>query len=324
MSNFDVYGMCNPLFDLQAEVSDSVLHQFGYAKGSTLLVSDEEQRKIVANVYESLVNAESGGSGANTMIMVAMLGGKACYTGCVGVDDHATMYHNSLLEKGVKPNLGVVEGATGICVVLVTPDSERTMCTYLGASTQLSVDHIRWDDLRNSKYLYLTGYLWDTETQKEAVRAAMHEAKKAGVQVALSLSDTFCVDRNKTDFLELIHEHVDVLFGNSAEATSLTGEEDTVTAIKTLSSNVSNIMITMGSKGSIIAKEGKLHEIEPFHVNAVDTTGAGDAFAGAALYGMTQGWRTEHIGRVASYASSQVVGQFGPRLAELNQIPEIM
>ena len=321
MATFDVYGMCNPLFDLQAEISDETLQSLGYTKGSTYLVSSEEQRAIVSGVYNSLVNAESGGSGANSMIMVNLLGGRACYTGCVGVDDHATMYRSSLADKGVKPNLGSVEGATGICAVLVTPDSERTMCTFLGSATELSVNHIHWDDLRDSKYLYVTGYLWDTESQKEAVLTAMHEAKKAGVKVALSLSDPFCVNRHRDDFNNLVEKHVDVLFGNDTEAMALTGESDPVSAAKVLSTKVNVVAVTLGARGSLVIQDGVAHEIEPFKVNAVDTTGAGDAYAGATLFGLSQDWPIDRIGRVASYVSCQVVGQFGPRLASLDLTP---
>lgn len=321
MTTFDVYGMCNPLFDLQSEVTDQTLAKLGYAKGSTSLVSSEEQRNIVAGVYDTLINAESGGSGANSMIMVALLGGSACYTGCVGTDDHANMYRENLTNKGVKANLGVVDGATGICAVLVTPDSERTMCTFLGAAVELSVDHIHWDDLRKSKYLYITGYLWDTDSQKEAVLTAMREAAKANVQVALSLSDSFCVNRHKEDFLNLVQNHVDVLFGNESEATALTGETDPVSAIKVLAQHVKVVSITLGGNGSLIYADGQIHEVESFKVNAVDTTGAGDSYAGAVLHGLAKGWPIEKTGRVASYVSSQVVSQFGPRLAALDLSP---
>src|SRR5688500_357833 len=181
---FDVFGMCNALFDIQAEVKDEELSELSLTKGAMMLISEEEQRAIVPRVYTQIVNTEAGGSGANTMIGVALLGGTACYTSRVGDDEHGGLYRDGLADKGVKPNLGVGAGETGISLILVTPDAQRTMCTFLGRSIDLRKEDVNVDDLRASRYLYVTGYLWDTENQKEAVLFAMQEANKAGVKVA--------------------------------------------------------------------------------------------------------------------------------------------
>src|SRR5205085_5543783 len=138
----DVFGMCNALFDIQAEVEDSVLAELGLAKGAMILVDDEQQRRIVPRIYSDIVNTESGGSGANTMFGVALLGGTACYTSRVGDDEHADLYREGLAKKGVKPNLGTGAGTTGISLILVTPDAQRTMCTFLGEARKLRKDDV--------------------------------------------------------------------------------------------------------------------------------------------------------------------------------------
>ena len=315
---FDVFGMCNALYDLQAEVHDSVLDELGLDKGSMMLIDEERQREIVPKIYTHLVNTESGGSGANTMFGVAVLGGTACFTSRVGDDEHADLYREGLAKKGVKPNLGVGNGDTGISLIMVTPDAQRTMCTFLGEARELRKEDVNLDDLRASKYLYVTGYLWDTDNQKEAVLHAMHEANRAGVKVALSLSDPFCVNRHKADFLRIIKEHVDLLFGNFHEAQAMTDTENPYEAVRALAQHSEIAVVTMDDKGSVICRGSEMHEIPVYPVKAVDTTGAGDMYAAGLLYGLTQGLSLDITGRIASYAAAQVVAKMGPRLEEID------
>lgn len=316
---FDVFGMCNALFDIQAEVRDDQLVRLGLEKGSMNLIGEELQRELVAEVYTQIVNSESGGSGANTMIGVAQLGGSACFTSCVGRDEHGAHYREGLAEKRVQPNMADGMGDTGICLVLITPDAQRTMLTFLGAARELKPDDIALNDLRSSRYLYVTAYLWDTDTQKEAVLHAMREANKAGVKVALSLSDPFCVDRHKSDLLRIVRDHVDVLFGNYAEAQSMTDTDNPPDALRVLSEHSEVAVVTLDEKGSLIRHGKDVHEIPPYPVQAVDTTGAGDMYAAGLLYGLTRGFSLEVTGRIASNAASQVVAQLGPRLDVINR-----
>ena len=297
---FDVFGSCNALFDIQAEVEDSVLDDLGIEKGSMVLIDHERQRAIVPRIYDSIVNTEPGGSGANTMIGLAQLGGKACYTSHVGEDEHGELYRSGLAAKGVKPNLGSEPGNTGICLVLITPDAQRTMLTYLGRARDLVKSDINVDDLRNSKYIYITGYLWDTENQKEAVLYAMREANAAGVKVALSLSDPFCVSRHKEDFKRIISDHVSLLFGNYAEAQELTDTDNPRDAVRELARHCDVAVVTLDDKGSLIQQGDQLIEIPVYKVTPVDTTGAGDMYAAGLLYGLTQGLSLEITGRIAA------------------------
>ena len=317
---FDVFGMCNALYDLQAETPDSVLSELSLTKGSMMLISEDEQRDIVPRVYNALVNTAAGGSGANTMIGLAQLGGTACFTSRVGRDNHGQLYRESLTNQGVQPNLGEGDGDTGISLILVSPDAQRTMCTFLGQSRELQPDDVNLEDLRASHYIYVTGYLWDTENQKETVLHAMREAKAADVKVAFSLSDPFCVGRHKDDFLKLLTEHVDIVFANREEAVGMTGISDAHAAARELAKLSGGIAaVTLDASGSLIASGDDIFEIPSYPVTAVDTTGAGDMYAGGVLYGLTCDLPLPVAGRIGAYAAAQVVAQMGPRLETIDR-----
>jgi len=317
--SYDVFSMCNALYDIQAEVGDEILAELGLEKGSMMLLSEEQQAAIVPRVYTHIVHTEAGGSGANTAFGVALLGGTACYTSRVGDDEHADLYRNGLAERGVKPNLSVGTGATGISLILVTPDAQRTMCTYLGRSLELTDADVNLEDLRGSKYLYVTAYLWDTDNQKAAVLKAMEEANRAGVKVALSLSDPFCVHRHKDELLGLITKHVDLLFGNASEAQAITDTDSPEEALRVLATHSDIAVVTLDDKGSLIRRGDEVVSVPVFPVKAVDTTGAGDMYAAGLLYGLTQGYSLEVTGRIAAYAAAQVVAKMGPRLESIDQ-----
>jgi len=315
---YDVFGLCNALFDIQAEVQEDVLNALGIQKGGMFLLSEEQQREIVPHIYTSIVHTEAGGSGANTMIGISLLGGRACYTSRVGNDEHGDLYRQGLEEKGVTPHLAVGEGETGISLILITPDAQRTMLTFLGQSRALQKEDIHVAALRASQYIYVTGYLWDTDNQKEAVLFAMREANRAGVHVALSLSDPFCVNRHKQDFQWLLRDHVDVLFGNFQEAQVLTDTDTPRDAVRVLAEHCRVAVVTMDDKGSYIQQGDRLYEIPAYPVKAVDTTGAGDMYAAGLLYGLTHGLSLEATGHIASYAAAQVVAKLGPRLEHID------
>jgi hypothetical protein len=319
---FDVFGMCNALFDLQAEVSDATLVELGVEKGTMRLVSADEQKALVPAVYTHIVNTQAGGSGANTMIGIAQMGGSTSFTSRVGRDEHGPMYKASLEEIGVKPNLGeALAGETGLCLVLITPDAQRTMGTFLGVSQELHPEDVNVPDLLQSKYLYVTGYLWDTDTQKEAVEFAMREAKQVDdVKVALSLSDPFCVGRHKDDFTRLLVEYVDVVFANRDEAKMMTGEDDARVAAKKLAELCGGLaVVTLDKEGSILVQGDDVHEIPIYPVHAVDTTGAGDMYAAGILYGLAKELPLPITGRIAAWAAGKVVAHLGPRLPSLDR-----
>jgi len=318
MAKFGVYGMCNPLFDLQVEISDSLLQELGYEKGSMNLVDHEAQGNLIPKVYEHIVNAAAGGSGANTLYHFGLLGGAGCYTGHVGLDEHGRMYRESLESNGIRANLGESNGETGTCVVMITPDAERTMVTYLGKALSLLPQDIYVPDLVNSQYLYITGYLWDTEEQKSSVEHAMKTATTNGVKVAFSLSDPFCVHRHPDDFMRLIKDHVDVLFGNEAEVQALTGLDDPEQAAIQLSKDADLVAVTLGAEGSILVRNGEVTRCPALKIVAVDSTGAGDAYAAGVLYGLTEGKSLAECGKIGGAIAGRVVAQLGPRLSAID------
>lgn len=257
------------------------------------------------------------------MIGLAQLGATACYTSRVGADEHGRRYRDGLASLGVKPNLGTPspsDGDTGISLILVTPDAERTMCTFLGIAQQLRPEDVNLEDLRSSRYLYVTGYLWDTPEQKEAVRLAMREARNAGVRVAFSLSDPFCVGRHKDDFLQILQSGVDVVFSNEEEAVGITDLPDAEAAARRLADLCGGIaVVTRNRDGSLICDGRDLHIIPVFKVEAVDTTGAGDMYAAGVLYGLSRSLPLPIAGRIGAYTAAQVVSQMGPRLASIDR-----
>ncbi len=315
---YDVFGMCNPLYDIQAEVADEIVSELGVSKGGMFLVDEAQQRQMIARIHTHIVNSESGGSGANTMIGIAQMGGSACYTGKLGNDEHGRLYQESLSARGVHSCTASGEGVTGICVVLVSPDAERTLCTYLGICRELGPDDLDVEALRASRFLYVTGYLWDTDSQKAAVLRAMNEAKAADVPIALSLSDPFCVNRHREDFLRICEEFVDLLIGNHEEAMALTLTTSPMDAIRATERLTRRAAVTLGSDGSLVRDGSQVDALESVKVKAVDTTGAGDMFAAGLLYGLTHGRTLANSARIGGAAAAQVVANLGPRLSSLD------
>ncbi len=315
MKKYDVYGICNPLIDILSHVSESFLTKYEIKKNVMHLVSFEEQKNILSNLNSENLSIEyaSGGSAANSMIGLSQLGGVAAFTGKIGKDDHGKIYTQKLKDFGVDGFLGNEDGATGSCLVLVTDNGDRTMNTYLGKSRDLHEKDINFDVMRSSKYLYLTGYLWDTDPQKETVLKTLSEAKNSQINVALSLSDPLCVSRHKTDFKKLIKEYVSILFCNQDEIFTLLDTKITQEALRIISEWVDTLVLTLGEKGALISHFGKIIYIDPISVKVIDTTGAGDAFAAGYLYGITNNFNQLDSGRIGTALAAAVIKQTGPR-----------
>ncbi len=311
--NYDVCGLGNPLIDIIANVDELIVEELGLVKGSMNLVEVERQNRILEKLEKKRINTALGGSCANTMVMLAQLGGKAAYGGKLGNDDLAEDYESQLVNRGVTSLLKHQEGATGSTIILVTPDAERTMNTHLGMCRHFSKDDLDPKAIKNSRYLYVEGYLWDSPKQKETVVNALEHAKSAGTKIALTLSDSFCVERHKDEFQELMDNYVDLLFCNETEAGLMTGVEQPEEQLNLMSRSVDHIVLTLGKKGSKVLHSGDLFDIDAFNVKAVDTTGAGDCFAAGYLYGITQNYPVQQAGILASYCAAIIVAQDGPR-----------
>ncbi|HBL46618.1 MAG TPA: adenosine kinase, partial [Planctomycetaceae bacterium] len=287
---YDVYGVGNALVDIQARVSDATLQKLGFAKGIMTLVDEDIQQKVLGELDGAPISQCAGGSAANTILGIADFGGKAAYAGKVGSDMLGEFDLADMRKLGVTIEVPpAAEGQTGTCVVLITDDAQRTMLTNLGVSATLSVDDINEEHIKQSKYVYVEGYLFTGETQKRAAYHAIELAKKHGVKVAFTVSDPFLINLFRDEFQELIEGPVDLLFCNLEEARSLTGKHDAVDCAQVIHNHVPNLALTLGGDGSILMHEGRVIPIEGVEVKAVDTTGAGDMYAAGILYGITNG-----------------------------------
>lgn len=318
MTRYDVYGLGNALLDVECEVEPAVLVELGIDKGVMTLLDEASQNKILARLGDAASKRTCGGSGANTIVAVSQFGGKAFYTCKVAKDEPGAYYLNDLLECGVDTNLKSqppAAGITGKCLVFVTPDADRTMNTFLGISSGLSASELVPEAIANSNYTYIEGYLVTGETSKQAAITARKMAVNAGQKVALTLSDQNMAKFFKQGLLEMLGAGVDLLFANDSEAFEMAGTQDLAEAIAYLKTISKTFALTLGAKGSLIFDGQTLLEIAPVPVQAIDTVGAGDMYAGGVLYGITNGLDWVTAGRLGSLASAHLVTIPGARMA---------
>ena len=307
--------MCNALMDIQVSVSEDDLRALSLTPGSMGLVDDAARERVLSHYSGRQLLTASGGSGANTAVGVCLLGGSASFTSAVGDDALGAAYSRDIAAAGVVPKLQVRSDApTGTSIVQVLPNGERTMCTHLGAGRHLEPDAVDTGLLTRSRLLYITGYLWDTAGQMAAVEHAMRVARAAGVRVAFSLSDAFCVNRHRDAFRRLVAELVDIVFANAEEAMALTGAATAEDAVSEMVDQGVTAVVTDGPSGAWLARIGESVHVPAEPVEPVDTTGAGDVFAAGVLYGLAHGFPLRDCGRVAAFMAGQVIAAMGPRL----------
>lgn len=314
---YDLYAIGNALMDMEHEVNDDFFKAQGIDKGLMTLVDEERQNALLKALDGKLKKQQCGGSAANSIIANAQFGGKGFYSCKVANDPIGELYYQDMLDNGIESNLSRTtreDGVTGKCLVLITPDAERTMNTYLGVSSSLSVSEIVPEAIAQSKYMYMEGYLVASPTGKEAAVYARKIAEEHGVKTALTFSDVNMVKYFKEGMLEMIGQKVDLLFTNESEAFAFTDTTDILTAREKLKEHARTFVITRGENGAMIFDGDTFIDIEPYKVKAIDSNGAGDMFAGAFLYGITHGHTHASSGKLASLAASKVVSQFGPRL----------
>ena len=311
----DVVGIGNAIVDVIARCDDAFLARHGAAKGHMRLIDGDSMRRLYDDMGPAI--EISGGSVANSMVGVASLGGKAAFIGKVADDDLGAIFAHDIRAAGVTfatrpaPKAGE---PTARSLILVTPDGERTMNTFLGVSPMLDKGEVDADLVRSGAIVYLEGYLFDRPEAKAAFRQAAEIAAKAGRQVALTLSDSFCVERHRADFLELVRGHVDMLFANESEITSLYQTKSWEEAARSAKAVTKLAALTRGPKGSVIFADGKATTIAPEPVRqVVDTTGAGDLYAAGFLFGLAQGKPLEICGRLGSLAAAEAIGHLGAR-----------
>lgn len=317
MSKYQVYGIGNALVDMEYAIDIDDLKKLRIDKGVMTLVEEAHQTEIMEHLKEHRHQKGSGGSAANSMIALGQLGGKGFYSCKVANDALGHFYMDDLVAGGVDTNhhTDKEDGHTGRCVVLVTPDTDRTMVTYLGISGDLSDKELAPESLRVSEYFYAEGYLVTSDSARNLSISAKQMADEAGVKTAISLSDPNMVTYFKDGLLDMIGGGVDLVFANEAEAMGMAESDDLSSAIAFLKKISKAFAITRGPKGAILYDGANLIEIDPVRVEAVDTVGAGDMFAGAFLYGLTQGWDFKRAGELAAAASAKLVTSLGPRIS---------
>ena len=327
MKTYNVYGIGNALVDAEFEVTDEFLKHENIQKGLMTLVDGQAQKVLYARLVEKfgLKKRAGGGSAANSMYAISQFGGTTFYTCKVASDEAGDYYVKQLGEHNIKTNLSQQReyGDTGKCLVMVSPDAERTMLTFLGISAGISSKDLNLEAIKNSQYVYLEGYLASSPTGTQACVDARRVAEANGVATALSLSDAAMVQFCRGGLESMVGDGVSLLFANETEAKAWTGKDTVGDAMEALKKIARTVVITLGSKGALLFDGKKLITVDPIPVKAIDTNGAGDMFAGAFLYAITNGKDFATAGRLASYAASRIVSYFGPRLpAEAH--PEIL
>jgi sugar/nucleoside kinase (ribokinase family) len=314
-AKYDVLGIGNAIFDVLVQTDDKFLGDHGMTKGGMALI--DEARAL--SIYRDMGPATemSGGSAANTIVGIANLGARAAYVGKVRDDQIGRLYAHDIRAAGVAfETPAAADGpATGCSYILVTPDGERTMNTYLGAAQELTPADIDAAQVAASAVLYLEGYLWDPKSAKDAFVKAATIAHQAGRQVALTLSDSFCVGRYRDEFLDLMRNGTaDLIFANEAELGSLYQTADFDAALTQLRRDIPLGIVTRSEKGCVVASKDGVVAVPAFPITKmVDTTGAGDLFAAGFLFGLVRGAGHENAGRLGALAAAEVIQHIGAR-----------
>lgn len=314
---YDVYGIGNAIVDIVTEVDHDFFEKNEVEKGVMTLVDEKRQLHLMKAIDMKRSKMSGGGSAGNTVVAVNQFGGKSFYSCLVAQDDMGKFFLDDLKRNGVDTNLTYdkcPEGHSGRCLVMTSPDAQRTMNTFLGVSSFLSPEHLDENALKRSTYVYLEGYLVAAPKGLEAMKALKKMAEKNKVPVALTFSDASMVKYFPKQMEEIVGAGVDLLFCNEEEAMIFTGKNHIKDAREELKKAAKRFAITLGANGALIYDGDTFIQIEPYSVRAVDTNGAGDMFAGAFMYGITHHHSYAEAGKLASLASSRVVSQWGPRL----------
>lgn len=316
MTTNSVYALGNALVDYEIEVDEAFLENAGIEKGVMTLVEEQQQQETLQRASGNQHSRTCGGSAANTIIGVAQLGGKAHYSCKVADDETGEFFTAALIELGVSSNVGdsKAPGNSGKCIVMVTPDADRTMHTCLGISAELSRDEVDEQALSESQYLYIEGYLVTSDSARDAAIYARELAEKHHVKTAFTLSDPGMASFFADGMKEMLGDGVDLLFCNEEEALTFSGTETLDEAIPVLQQYAKQLAITRGAKGAVLFDGTNTIAIETPQVTPVDTNGAGDLFSGGFLYGITHGMDFKAAGELACHLSSKLVTQFGARL----------
>ena len=313
---YSVSAIGNAMLDLVCEVPDQFLNQEGISKGVMNLVSRERSNYILKLVRP--IKETAGGSAANTISTLAKLGLKTGYTGKIADDPKGKVFKKDLLDNSIFYNTEFLDKsyteATGKCIVLITPDKERTMNTYLGATEFLTAIDIDEELIAQSEWLYLEGYRFDGQKSKEAFYKAIEIARKNKTKIAITLSDSFCVDRHRSDFKYLLNESADMVFCNEDELKSLYQIQDIQKAQEFIADSISCLACTCAERGAYLFHGKSVRKIATNKVSVVDTTGAGDSFASGFLYGLSKNFTFDKCATIGNVIAGEVLKVYGPRV----------
>lgn len=314
----DVYGIGNPLIDVLVNTSDAEVSDFGLVKGTMNLIEPDRGAELLASLTHKEKRYACGGSCPNTLIALSAFGARTVLAGKIGTDELGEVYDQRLRRHGVHSKLKTHEGVTGTSLIMVTPDSERTMNTHLGTCRHFCEADVDFDLIAAAQYLHFTGYMWDTESQKRAVISAIERAKDAGTTIVFDVADPFAAERNREEFEELIREHVDIVFANSREAELLLGTGDPAEAARMLGVHTAFAVVKAGVRGSYVQEAGESvrHVPATYTDNVVDTTGAGDVYAAGFIHGLLRGKTAAEAGAFAGFVASKIIGKLGAQFDE--------
>jgi len=315
---YDIFGIGSALMDILIEVDHNKLLEFNLKKGHFHLIDEKTSKKLFKKIEHHKLKTAPGGSSANTLYGVAILGGNVVFCGKVGKDDHGKIYEQEMSKSGVKPKLAKSKKITGNAITFITPDGERTFAVHLGASMHLKKEDVFFEDLRHSKILHIEGYQLEDKQLRDVALYAMEFAKKHDVKISIDLGDPGIVSRNKADLKKMIKKYADILFANQDEAKALTGLE-ALEALNEIAKLTKIVIVKLGEQGSYIKQGKKLYKIPCYKIKAKDTTGAGDMFAAGVLYGICQNYDLKICGYIGSYFAAKVVKQIGARLQTIDQ-----
>lgn len=326
MKKYDVYAVGNAIVDIVTEVNDDFFLRNNIEKGVMTLVDEKRQLELMAAIDMKTSKVTGGGSAGNTVAALNQFGGKSFYSCLVAKDDLGKFFIDDLVKNGIDTNLKhdtCPSGHTGRCLVMTSPDALRTMNTFLGINADFSPSHVDEQAIASSSYVYLEGYLVASPKGFEAMKETKRLAEKHKVPVAITFSDPSMVKYFGQQMKEIVGTGVDLLFCNDEEAMIFTNTDSIVEAREKLRKVARRFTITLGANGALIFDGDTFVQIEPYKVDAIDTNGAGDMFAGAFMFGITNHHSYADAGKLASLASSRVVSQFGPRL-ETAQVKKVL
>ncbi len=311
----DLFGIGNPIMDILMNISYETFASLGITAGSMNLLQDSSQAKELGSLNPKQV-LHSGGSVANTIFMVSQLGLPCAFQGSIGNDELGNEYARLMEQQGIRTYFAKSTKATATSTILITPDGQRTMNTYLGACLDFAPDKMNTQDIAKAKLIYISGYMWDTPKQQEAIKEILVSAKELSIPVAFTLSDIFCVERHKETFRSLIKDYVSLVFCNQEEAASLTDKTTLKEQTSVLTDLCSEVIITQGKAGALLIKEKEeFSQIALSVPKVIDTTGAGDSFAAGYLYGKLTNQTPQACLRLASACASVIIQQIGARFS---------